>query len=310
MLVWSRPDINSKDCRGYIFSSLIQECNIIDDLNHLPRSSSNTQNHKHSQSSPASDADVDHFSHPFFAQPTSHKMSSAANPNAPQPGSASTDPSIPQEPTGPLASDSLAAESVQAGGGFADNDNVNISGVSGEASTFNNTDTSGATTLPPAPSAGQRDADDGVKYPQGDPPPQFTGTTTSQGYSGGPTAGREVSGYQTAAGGASATGSLASTSIEQAPTYTNIVNSPLDPTNAKPKGTNLGDESIPETETEVGDVDGKNDPGRVAVQDMLRRNAGMAGEGVGGVRHRQEEGSSGQFDVLGDEGADRQGIDQ
>ena len=316
-------------------------------------------------------------------------MSTAANPNAPQAGSASSDPSVPQEPTGPLASDSLAAESVQSGGKFSENENANISSVSGEASTFANTDTSGATTLPPATSGGEREPDVSVQYPSGDPPPQFSGTTTSLGYSGGPSAERETSGYQTdaaeaeaepastgttttassgsgmdkqASGGAdmtSAEGGQTSTNtttadgtdtsdntnttsnsepsadasasgsagvrpyVDQAPTYANIVNTPLDSSQAKPKGTNLGSESIPETKTFTGDVGGSHDPGRVGLQTMLAKKAG---EGVGGIRQSMEDsegagkgvgkgnqgqGSSGAFDVLGaSERADRQGIDE
>ena len=114
--------------------------------------------------------------------------------------------------------------------------------------------------------------------------------------------------------------------VDQAPTYANIVNTPLDSSHAKPAGTNLGSESIPETKTFTGDVGGSHDPGRVGLQTMLAKNAGQAGEGVGGIRQSMEDsegagkgvgkgnqgqGSSGAFDVLGaSERADRQGMDE
>merc|ERR1711939_173666 len=73
-------------------------------------------------------------------------MSFTANSRAPQihPSNA------PQEPTGQVASDSLAAESLKNQGGFAENAHAAASSVSGSSSTLNNTDTSGAKVLQPA----------------------------------------------------------------------------------------------------------------------------------------------------------------
>ena len=84
------------------------------------------------------------------------------------------------ERAGPIASDSLAAESSRQGGGFSENRGAEPLGVKGSSSNFANTDTSGARTLPPARDAAERDvnavendvSDDlkgpgGRKYPEG-----------------------------------------------------------------------------------------------------------------------------------------------
>lgn len=69
-----------------------------------------------------------------------------------------------------MASDSLAAESVRAGGDFASNRDAAPMGVKGANSTLANTDTSGAVTLeaaPDRPSRGEEGLDERVKYPEG-----------------------------------------------------------------------------------------------------------------------------------------------
>lgn len=106
------------------------------------------------------------------------------------------------ERAGPVAADSLAAESTRQGGGFSENRGAEPLGVKGSSSNFANTDTSGATTLPPARDAAERDAhateydisDDlkgpgGQKYPEAlggqvDVPPRVHG---SENYSRGST---------------------------------------------------------------------------------------------------------------------------
>ncbi|OAL35402.1 hypothetical protein AYO20_05252 [Fonsecaea nubica] len=121
-------------------------------------------------------------------------MSFAANPRAPKPDR----DNISQEPTGPVASDSLAAESLKNRGGFTENSSAAPLGVRGDQSTLNNTDTSGATTLPPAESGSEREkknalgagADEkgvaGLKYPEGAGRAQFDGAHSAQGgYVGG-----------------------------------------------------------------------------------------------------------------------------
>ena len=95
-----------------------------------------------------------------------------------------SDPERYQNPTtegaGAVASDSLAAESARSGGKFGENRDSQPLKQSGSSSTFNNTDTSSATTLAPAPDAAEREAkaawqetaDEakgpvGQKYPEG-----------------------------------------------------------------------------------------------------------------------------------------------
>jgi hypothetical protein len=148
-------------------------------------------------------------------------MSFAANPRAP--GNPPSKDDVPQESTGPVASDSLAAESLKSGGDFAEGDAVPLS-QKGSGSTFNTTDTSGATTLHPAASGATREKQDamglgsdekgaaGVKYPDAAGTPQFTGTHNLDGYAGGPSSDKTSSGYTTQPAGASDFGATTTTS--------------------------------------------------------------------------------------------------
>ncbi|KAI9786693.1 MAG: hypothetical protein M1816_007834 [Peltula sp. TS41687] len=61
-----------------------------------------------------------------------------------------------REGAGPVTADSLAAESVRSGGGFAENRDSEPLKVKGANSTFNTTDTSAADELSPARDAAQR----------------------------------------------------------------------------------------------------------------------------------------------------------
>jgi hypothetical protein len=86
------------------------------------------------------------------------------------------------ERAGPVAADSLAAESTRQGGGFSENRGAEPLGVKGSSSTFANTDTSGATTLAPARDASERDANttekeipDDLKGPGGRKYPEAVG---------------------------------------------------------------------------------------------------------------------------------------
>ena len=108
------------------------------------------------------------------------------------------------EATGAVASDSLAAESTNAGGAFSENNSAPLN-VSGSKSTLANTDISGATTLAPAPDAAEREAKaawqenadetkgpGGAKYSeaaggQGN----FPGSHNADGYSGGSSAAKK-----------------------------------------------------------------------------------------------------------------------
>ncbi|KIW94864.1 uncharacterized protein Z519_04842 [Cladophialophora bantiana CBS 173.52] len=120
-------------------------------------------------------------------------MSFTANPRAPKPDSYN----IPQEPTGPITSDSLAAESIKNRGAFSENSSAVPMGVQGDQSTLNTTDTSGATTLPPAATGTEREKREalgagadvkgaaGLKYPDAAGRAQFDGVHSDQGASAG-----------------------------------------------------------------------------------------------------------------------------
>lgn len=152
-------------------------------------------------------------------------MSTAANPRAPGNHRDSADPDVPQESTGPIAADSLAAQSLKQGGDFAaDDPNAVPLGVSGSKSTLANTDTSGAVPLPPASSGAEREkleargvgSDEkgpgGLKYPDALPDADFQGKHTAGGeYYGGPSSDRQGAGYTTQPAGASDFGATTST---------------------------------------------------------------------------------------------------
>ncbi|KPI40795.1 uncharacterized protein AB675_10794 [Cyphellophora attinorum] len=107
------------------------------------------------------------------------------------------DPSVPFEPTGAVTKDSLAAESLEQHGEFEKNPKAHVLGVEGGKSTLANTDTSGASALPPSSSGAARDGDETTKYPDADAG-KADGTTTSEGnYYGGASAGKISSGYDT-----------------------------------------------------------------------------------------------------------------
>ncbi|MCJ1428929.1 hypothetical protein MMC29_006840 [Sticta canariensis] len=103
-----------------------------------------------------------------------------------------------KEGPGPVAPDSLAAESVRDGGAFSDNRD---GGVSESSSNLVNTEFSSATTLAPTPDATEREAKatwqdtadelkgpGGQKYPEGvGGQGEFPGSHNADGYSGGST---------------------------------------------------------------------------------------------------------------------------
>jgi hypothetical protein len=97
-------------------------------------------------------------------------MSYAANPRHPQNHPASADANVPSEPVGPVASDSLAADSLRNDGDFAANSShiPEPLGVPGSKSTLATTDTSGATTLSPAEDGTQRERAEAHTHPASD----------------------------------------------------------------------------------------------------------------------------------------------
>lgn len=90
-----------------------------------------------------------------------------------------------QESTGPITTDSLAAESTRAGGAFKENRNSEPQGVAGSNSTFTTTNTSGATRLDPASDAearmAQNDWAEQKKLSSGFSPSDSSGATGGAG---------------------------------------------------------------------------------------------------------------------------------
>lgn len=215
-----------------------------------------------------------------------------------------------QESTGPVASDSLAAESYRNQGGFSENTAAAISSVKGSSSTFANQDTSAARELGPAPDADARESEEawnessklkaagGLKYPEGvGGQPDFPGGHNKDGYYGGPSAGSGGKGgtarsgeYMTglANSGSGHTGGeeyRADASAGEAPSYVGSVTGGfLTKAHLKPKGRNLQEGGFDSDDAQnasfTGEVGTENDPGRAAEQKMQRANVQVAG-GVG-----------------------------
>ena len=232
-----------------------------------------------------------------------------------------------QEGSGAVASDSLAAESVNSGGAFGVNRDSEPLSVSGSNSTFNNTDTSGTTTFAPAPDAAEREAKaawqetadeakgpGGQKYPEGlGGQGTFDGSHNADGYSGGPTGAKEgLSGddnvYQ-ASGirgggtddrtGEDPTGNQSSSSAGTAPSYVSCVQSYPAQT-GKPKGKNITeggfDDDPSNNASFTSEIGSENDPGRAAEQKFQNTTQGATGN----TGPNQKLGDSGdsQYDVL------------
>ncbi|KAL6715570.1 hypothetical protein ACLMJK_006531 [Lecanora helva] len=229
------------------------------------------------------------------------------------------------EGAGAVASDSLAAESARSGGKFGDNRDSQPLKQSGSSSTFNNTDISGATTLAPAPDAGEREAQSayhgtdaaargvaGQKYPEGaggqgdiqgqpmDGKPAsglrgVTGPSASMGSTGGDNANPAP----TANTFQSRNESSGNRDVDAAPGYVaSVVSDPAQI--GKPKGKNIteggfeqGDEQNASFNSEIGS---KDDPGRRAENDFQRMTQSASGSTA--PRQKMGEGDRSQYDVL------------
>ncbi|KAG9786625.1 hypothetical protein ABEF93_005483 [Exophiala dermatitidis] len=240
-------------------------------------------------------------------------MTISLNPRAPKPDHENA----PREPTGPIAADSLAAESLDNKGAFSENSGAAAQSVRGDQSTFANTDTSGARKLEPAASGAERErqqytgggADKSVQGTSGlkldaAGKPDFDGVHNKDGYYGGANNG----------------GNNQRGQADTAPSYvTNVTGAARSDGTYKPKGKNLEDAdetgSIPKPKTFTGNVGGQYDPGRVAENEFASRNTDLKTElssaGVEGGAQRQkqstEEGGvgvqGGQYGVLESERA-------
>ncbi|KAL8699937.1 MAG: hypothetical protein Q9201_005726 [Fulgogasparrea decipioides] len=252
-----------------------------------------------------------------------------ANQGQPLGGSAggtkhTTDPASYQNPTregaGAVASDSLAAESVRSGGGFSENRDSAPLSVSGGSSTLNNTNTSGARILDPAPDAAEREAKEawkevpdevrgtaGQKYPEGAGNANFAGSHNADGtYSGGSSGARRevggsgytLSGSRDGAGGNENTGNTSSSSAGTAPGYVSSVQS--DPAKTgKPHGKNITEGGFESDDTKNAsfnsDIGGKYDPGRAA-EEQFQTKVSTSSGGKGAQQHGIT--GDGQYDAL------------
>ncbi|MCJ1414170.1 hypothetical protein MMC32_000495 [Xylographa parallela] len=196
-----------------------------------------------------------------------------------------------QEGAGAVASDSLAAESVNSGGDFAQNRGSEPLKVKGSNSTFANEDTSAATTLPPASDAESRDdqsqsqGTSSTKGPGGEKyaeatggQPDFPGKTSAEGYVGGST--DEKDGVH---------------DVDAAPSY--VTNLAAENT-AKPKGKNITEGGFDgEADSALPEPGSEDDPGRASLQGFQIQQAATVGSGPrqGAVT------GDGQYDMLEDE---------
>lgn len=234
-------------------------------------------------------------------------MTISLNPRAPKPDHENA----PREATGPIAADSLAAESLNQKGGFSENTGAAAQSVRGDQSTFANTDTSGARVLDAAPSGTAREEQDAQSAPRHEKgtsglklesagKPDFDGGHNADGYYGGPASAAHPQPHPDAA-----------------PSYvSSVTGAARSDGTYKPKGKNLDDadvtESIPKPKTFTGNVGGQYDPGRLAERNFEGRNTGVETElssaGVEGGKQRQQGSSAvgeqgGQYGVLESERA-------
>ena len=189
-----------------------------------------------------------------------------------------------------MTADSLAAESVNAGGDFAENRGSEPLKVKGSNSTFANDDISAATTLPPAQDAESRDdvsqsqdtpsssttGPAGEKYAEGaGGQPSFSGKTSAEGYAGAST--DEKSGVH---------------EVGAAPAYVTTLAAEK---TAKPKGKNITEGGFEgEADSALPEPGSEDDPGRAALQGLQNRQAATVGAGPrqGAVT------GDGQYDLL------------
>lgn len=212
-----------------------------------------------------------------------------------------------EESAGPVTNDSLAAESATHGGSFAQNRGAEPLGVSAGQSNLNNTNTSGATTLPSAFVGTEREnLDSQQKYPealggQG----TFPGPHVPQsGYVGGTTGAKQDLGInhgQYAAShkldhGHGATGNSRESgdgyksqyNAGAAPSYVSDVTGGFNQN--KPKGKNLqegGFDSDPRYNASFNsDIGTRHDPGRAGENNLQRRVAESGPDAGGGPRQK------------------------
>ncbi|KAE8413720.1 hypothetical protein BDV36DRAFT_25050 [Aspergillus pseudocaelatus] len=190
-----------------------------------------------------------------------------------------------QESSGPVAGDSLAAESATKGGVYSQNRGAQPLGVTGQQSTLNTKDTSAASELPSAPvGAARENLDRQEKYPealggQGDFPGPHLSTS---GYVGGPTGSKQQQqgaqkqsntsqNQQRGAANASGSGYQTRSKTGTAPSYAQDVVGDL--SSKKPHGKNLQEGGFDDSNNAsfTTDIGGENDPGRLATKGFQQK---------------------------------------
>ncbi|KAJ5224878.1 uncharacterized protein N7469_008381 [Penicillium citrinum] len=216
-------------------------------------------------------------------------------PHGPRSTKVTTDPKAYQqpieEPSGPVANDSLAAESVRGGGGFSENRGAQP--ASHNQSSLKNS--SGSTELPSVPVGGLRDdRERAEKYPEGlGGQGNFPGAHHS-GYAGGPTAAKQEMGIggQTTASGSS------QYNAGQAPSYVADVTDGYQGT--KPDGRNIHEGGFNSNDAKNASLNSEpgsiNDPGRAAVNKFQQSTSKSALNS--GVPTQTHVGDQGSFDAL------------
>lgn len=227
-------------------------------------------------------------------------MDLQGTPIAPGPRSTkvTTDPLATQqpieEPSGPVPTGSLAAESVRQGGAFSENRGAQPEDIS--ASQLKNTN-SASSTLPSAPVGGLRENRQAQeKYPealggQGN----FPGAHSSNGYAGGPTTTKQEMGMNS---GNQAHASGSSQHVGgQAPSYVADVTDGYQ--HSKPDGRNIheggfsSDDKNASFDSEIGS---EQDPARAAINKFQRTNAKSAPDA--GVPRQKGVNTETPYDVL------------
>ena len=217
-------------------------------------------------------------------------------------------------------SDSLAGESISSGGAFAaKNPGVGVSPQPAHGTTTNNTDTTNATELKPASSAAERDdgtagADGALKAGQAEQGkgkeegrgPTFNTTSSGSTTGGGSGNGSGQVQRSGGSGGDRSTQSGQSSAQPGANISTNTGTSTTQTSDSlKPKGANLheggaidGSEHNASFEAGVGS---KDNPSRLAEQQLQNRNADAPGNAAGSRDFKATGKESGGYEVLGEE---------
>ncbi|EFQ97120.1 hypothetical protein MGYG_00163 [Nannizzia gypsea CBS 118893] len=218
---------------------------------------------------------------------------------------------VKNEAAGPVASDSLAAESVREHGKFGENKGSQPLGVQGSHSTFANTDTSSASKLQAAPDAEARLAE--AEWGEGQP--QKRSQTQTQGQEQAKSHGDEqqqgqsynkTSGTSSGTTGSGQDGG-SGTSVNTAPHYVDPVLGSMQ--GSKPKGKNLTEGGFEDDASQNvsfnAEIGSRNDPGLQAEREIGNMNAqnipGPTSKGGPDLMGGSERKVNASYNVLGSE---------